>query len=86
MFTATLTPCEQLHEDIDLLDAAGWPRERIAHELSDKLGQADRSDDRRVPRLRRRLGRWRAQRHPGGAPVIGCLSALARGIPSREPR
>lgn len=28
--------CEQLHEDIDLLDAAGWPRERIAHELSDE--------------------------------------------------
>lgn len=28
--------CEQLNEDIDLLDAAGWPRERIAHELSDE--------------------------------------------------
>lgn len=28
--------CEQLYEDIDLLDAAGWPRERIAHELSDE--------------------------------------------------
>lgn len=32
----TSTLCEQLHEDIDLLDAAGWPRERIAHELSDE--------------------------------------------------
>jgi len=36
MFTASLSPCEQLHEDIDLLDAAGWPRERVAYELSDE--------------------------------------------------
>lgn len=34
MFTASLSPCEQLHEDIDLLDAAGWPMERIRAELS----------------------------------------------------
>lgn len=36
MFMTTSTPCAQLHEDIDLLDAAGRPRERIAHELSDE--------------------------------------------------
>ncbi len=36
MFTESLSTCEQLHEDIDLLDAAGWPRERIAYELSDE--------------------------------------------------
>lgn len=36
MFTVSLGPCEQLHEDIDLLDAAGWPRERVAFELSDE--------------------------------------------------
>lgn len=35
MFKTTATLCEQLHEDIDLLDAAGWPPERIAHELSE---------------------------------------------------
>lgn len=29
-----LTPLEQLHDDIDLLDAAGWPMERVRAELS----------------------------------------------------
>ena len=36
MYAVTSTLCEQLHEDNELLDAAGWPRERIAHELSDE--------------------------------------------------
>lgn len=36
MGRAIADTCEQLHEDIDLLDATGWPRERIAHELSDE--------------------------------------------------
>ncbi|MDN5686192.1 MAG: hypothetical protein L0G94_05825 [Brachybacterium sp.] len=36
MVKTITTTCEQLYEDIDLLDAAGWPRERIAHELSDE--------------------------------------------------
>lgn len=36
MFKAITTTCEQLFADIDVLDAAGWPRERIAHELSDE--------------------------------------------------
>lgn len=36
MGRAIADTCEQLYEDIDLLDAAGWPRERIAHELSDE--------------------------------------------------
>jgi len=34
MFTATATFCEQMHEDIELLDAAGWPIERVRSELS----------------------------------------------------
>lgn len=36
MVKTIATRCEQLHEDIDLLDAAGWPRDRIAHELTDE--------------------------------------------------
>ena len=36
MYAVPSTLCEQLHEDNELLDAAGWPRERIAHELSDE--------------------------------------------------
>ncbi|HLR96156.1 MAG TPA: hypothetical protein VK053_16665 [Jiangellaceae bacterium] len=31
MITAT---CDQMHEDIELLDAAGWPIERVRSELS----------------------------------------------------
>lgn len=34
MVTPTLVPIEQLHEDIGLLDAAGWPMERVRAELS----------------------------------------------------
>lgn len=34
MLTDTPTVCEQLHEDIELLDAAGWPLERVRSELS----------------------------------------------------
>ncbi|HEX7350578.1 MULTISPECIES: hypothetical protein [Brachybacterium] len=34
MVTPTLAPFEQLHEDIELLDAAGWPMERVRAELS----------------------------------------------------
>ncbi|SLM96459.1 hypothetical protein FM103_02185 [Corynebacterium xerosis] len=33
MMTPTLAPFEQLHEDIKLLDAAGWPMERVRAEL-----------------------------------------------------
>lgn len=34
MIPPTLAPLEQLHDDIDLLDAAGWPMERVRAELS----------------------------------------------------
>lgn len=34
MVPASLTPIEQLEDDIDLLDAAGWPMERVRAELS----------------------------------------------------
>lgn len=34
MVPTTLTPIEQLQDDIDLLDAAGWPIERVSAELS----------------------------------------------------
>lgn len=34
MVPMTLTPIEQLQDDIDLLDAAGWPMERVRAELS----------------------------------------------------
>lgn len=34
MVSPTLTPFEQLYDDIDLLDAAGWPMERVRAELS----------------------------------------------------
>lgn len=34
MVSSTLAPLEQLHDDIDLLDAAGWPMERVRAELS----------------------------------------------------
>ena len=34
MVSAILSVTEQLYDDIELLDAAGWPRERVARELS----------------------------------------------------
>lgn len=34
MIPPTLAPLEQLHDDIDLLDAAGWPMERVRADLS----------------------------------------------------
>lgn len=34
MVSPTLAPLEQLHDDIDLLDAAGWPMERVRADLS----------------------------------------------------
>lgn len=34
MASPALPPLEQLHDDIDLLDAAGWPMERVRAELS----------------------------------------------------
>jgi hypothetical protein len=34
MVSPALAPLEQLHEDIDLLDAAGWPMEHVRAELS----------------------------------------------------
>ena len=34
MVSPTLAPFEQLYEDIDLLDAAGWPMEHVRAELS----------------------------------------------------
>lgn len=34
MVSLTLAPLEQLHDEIDLLDAAGWPMERVRAELS----------------------------------------------------
>ncbi|MFI8777264.1 hypothetical protein ACIGH6_09265 [Brachybacterium paraconglomeratum] len=34
MAQPTLTPFEQLYDDIDLLDAAGWPMDHVRAELS----------------------------------------------------
>lgn len=34
MVLSTLTPTERLQDDIDLLDAAGWPMERVRSELT----------------------------------------------------
>lgn len=63
MVRTTATFSEQLYEDIELLDAAGWPRERIAHELSDEQieemidAYLARGDDAVVGALAAILGR-----------------------------
>ena len=36
MASANQTPTEYLNDDVELLDAAGWPRERVTRELSDQ--------------------------------------------------
>lgn len=63
MMTPTLAPFEQLHEDIELLDAAGWPMERVRAELSHEQieemidAYRARSDDAVAGALSSTLGR-----------------------------